>query len=131
MVAAAITDIAGSSSWFDRGFVTYSNEAKQDLLGVRPATLAREGAVSEATAAEMVAGALARSHADVGVAVTGIAGPGGGTVAKPVGMVCFAWLRRGRAVRVATHRFDGDRAAVRRASVMVALAGLEAEALVQ
>lgn len=129
MVAAAITDIAGSSSWFDRGFVTYSNEAKQELLGVRPATLALEGAVSEATAAEMVAGALARSHADVAVAVTGIAGPGGGTAAKPVGMVCFAWLRRGREVRVATHHFDGDRTAVREASVMVALAGLEAEAL--
>lgn len=127
MVAAAITGIAGSSGWFDRGFVTYSNEAKRELLGVSAATLDRHGAVSEATAAEMAAGALLHSRADLAVAVTGIAGPDGGSAAKPVGTVCFAWLRRGHAVRVATHRFAGGRAAVRRASVIVALEGLEAE----
>jgi len=124
LVAGAITDIAGSSGWFDRGFVTYSNEAKVELLGVRAETLARHGAVSEAIAREMVVGALERSLASIAVAVTGIAGPGGGTADKPVGLVWFAWGVRGGSVEAISHRFPGDRAAVREASVGVALAGL-------
>ena len=124
LVAGAITDIAGSSAWFDRGFVTYSNEAKVELLGVRPETLARFGAVSEATAREMVAGALERSGADIAVAVTGIAGPAGGTAEKPVGLVWLAWGGRGGDVEVASRRFPGDRAAVREATVAFALEGL-------
>ena len=124
LVAGAITDIAGSSGWFDRGFVTYSNEAKVELLGVRAETLARHGAVSEATAREMVAGALERSLASIAVAVTGIAGPGGGTADKPVGLVWFAWAVRGGSVEAISHRFPGDRAAVREATVDLALSGL-------
>jgi nicotinamide-nucleotide amidase len=124
LVAAAITEVPGSSGWFDRGFVTYSNAAKADLLGVAPATLERDGAVSEATAREMAMGALTRSGADCAAAVTGIAGPGGGSAAKPVGTVCFAWVRRGALVRTATMCFPGDRAAVRAASVAAALQGL-------
>jgi nicotinamide-nucleotide amidase len=124
LVAAAITDVAGSSAWFDRGFVTYSNAAKVELLGVATATLEREGAVSEAIAREMVTGALARSGADCAAAVTGIAGPDGGSAAKPVGTVCFAWVRREGPVRSATRHFSGDRAAVRAASVAAALQGL-------
>ena len=124
LIAGAITDVAGSSAWFDRGFVTYSNPAKVEMLGVRPRTLATAGAVSEATAAEMAAGALARSRADVAVAVTGIAGPDGGTPDKPVGTVCFAWTRRGAPSITATHHFPGDRAAVRAATVAMALQGL-------
>ena len=124
LVAGAITDVAGSSGWFDRGFVTYSNDAKTGMLGVRAETLAAHGAVSEAVAAEMAAGALAHSPADLAVAVTGVAGPDGGTPAKPVGTVCFAWARRGHAVATATHRLPGDRAAVRAATVRVALQGL-------
>src|SRR3977135_833189 len=94
LIAGAITDVAGSSGWFDRGFVTYSNEAKIEMLGVRPETLAAHGAVSEATEREMAVGALERSRADVAVAVTGVAGPAGGTPDKPVGLVCFAWACR-------------------------------------
>jgi len=124
LIAGAITDVAGSSGWFDRGFVTYSNDAKVEMLGVRAETLAVHGAVSEATASEMAAGALAHCRADLAVAVTGIAGPGGGTVAKPVGTVCFAWARRGGSVDTATQRFSGDRAAVRAATVRAALQGL-------
>ena len=124
LVAGAITDIAGSSGWFDRGFVTYSNEAKMELLGVSAATLAQHGAVSEATARAMAEGALARSRANIAVAVTGVAGPAGGSPEKPVGMVCFAWAKSGAATAVATHRFPGDRKAVRGASVVVALEGL-------
>jgi nicotinamide-nucleotide amidase len=124
LVAGAITDIAGSSGWFDRGFVTYSNEAKMELLGVRAETLARFGAVSEQTAREMVAGALARSRANLAVAVTGIAGPSGGTADKPIGLVWFAWGLRGGAVDAVSHHFPGDRAAVREASVALALSGL-------
>ena len=124
LVAGAITDVAGSSEWFDRGFVTYSNEAKVELLGVAPATLARCGAVSEATVREMAAGALARSRADIAVAVTGVAGPAGGTPDKPVGLVWFAWAVRGAAVGAESRRFEGDRAAVRDASVGAALRGI-------
>lgn len=128
MVGAAITDVAGSSDWFDRGFVTYSNAAKVEMLGVAVATLAAHGAVSEVTAREMAAGALARSAADLAVAVTGVAGPAGGSPAKPVGTVCFAWAVRGGAVVSATRCFAGDRAAVREAAVAAALEGLVARA---
>jgi len=124
LIAGAITAVAGSSGWFDRGFVTYSNDAKIGMLGVRAETLAAHGAVSEAVAAEMAAGALAHSRADLAVAVTGIAGPDGGTPAKPVGTVCFAWARKGAAVATATRRFPGGRAAVRAATVGAALQGL-------
>ena len=124
LIAGAITDVPGSSGWFDRGFVTYSDEAKVEMLGVRGDTLAAYGAVSEATAAEMASGALERSAADLAVAVTGVAGPDGGTEDKPVGMVCFAWARRGRAVDTLTLHFPGDRAEVRSATVAVALSGL-------
>ncbi len=125
--AQAVTDIAGSSAWFERGFVTYSNEAKMELLGVRPETLERHGAVSEETAREMALGALARSRGTLALAVTGIAGPGGGSADKPVGTVCFAWARRGGAVRSGTRRFAGDREAVRRQSVEHALRGALAD----
>ena len=124
LIAGAITDIAGSSDWFDRGFVTYSNEAKMDMLGVRAETLAAHGAVSERTAREMATGALSRSGADIAVAVTGIAGPAGGTPRKPVGLVCLAWARRGVPVEARTEHFPGDRAAVRAATVARALEGL-------
>jgi nicotinamide-nucleotide amidase len=123
-IAQAATAVAGSSEWFDRGFVTYSNEAKKELLGVRSATLARHGAVSEETAKEMAAGALARSRAQVAIAVTGIAGPSGGTREKPVGTVCFAWAWRRRAPVSSVRRFAGGRESVRRQSVVVALRGL-------
>jgi nicotinamide-nucleotide amidase len=121
-VAQALTAIAGSSAWFDRGFVTYSNEAKQEMLGVRAETLARHGAVSEETAMEMVQGALARSRGSVALAITGIAGPTGGTAQKPVGTVCFAWATRAGRARAQTRRFPGDREAVRRQSVDYSLA---------
>ncbi|ENO85004.1 CinA family protein [Thauera linaloolentis] len=120
-IAEAVTATSGSSAWFDRGFVTYSNAAKTDMLGVATATLAAHGAVSEATVAEMAEGALARSAADIAVAVSGIAGPGGGTPAKPVGTVCLAWARRGDPVHACTLRFSGDRTAVRRQTVIHAL----------
>jgi len=123
-VAQTVTSISGSSEWFDRGFVTYSNQAKCDMLGVREATLAARGAVSEETAREMAAGALAHSSAGAAVSITGVAGPTGGTPDKPVGMVCFAWALRGGRVETETLRFDGDREAVRRQSVVRALQGL-------
>ncbi len=124
LIAAAVTAVSGSSAWFDRGFVTYSNEAKIDLLGVPPGTLAACGAVSEETVRAMAAGALARSRADVAVAVTGVAGPTGGTPDKPVGTVWLAWGCRGGPVRTALHRFAGDREAVRAATVTAALQGV-------
>jgi nicotinamide-nucleotide amidase len=123
-IAQAITSVSGSSEWFDRGFVTYSNAAKQEMLGVRAATLEKCGAVSEQTAREMAVGAVAHSRAQLAVAVTGVAGPTGGTPEKPVGMVCFAWVRKDDAPRSATHRFSGDRDSVRRQSVVAALKGL-------
>jgi nicotinamide-nucleotide amidase len=122
-IAAALTGQAGSSAWFDRGFVTYSNEAKQEMLGVSAETLRRFGAVSRETVIEMARGALAHSRAHLGVAVTGIAGPGGGTPDKPVGTVWIAWALPDRADAVC-ERFAGDRAAVRSATVDAALAGL-------
>jgi nicotinamide-nucleotide amidase len=124
-IGAAVTAIAGSSEWFDRGFITYSNEAKQEMLKVSAATLERHGAVSEETAREMALGALAASPGTVSVSVTGVAGPGGGTRAKPVGMVCFAWARSGEAVpRSETRHFEGDRDSVRSQSVLRALQGV-------
>ena len=122
-VAQAVTSVAGSSSWFERGFVTYSNAAKQELLGVRQKTLDAHGAVSEETAREMADGALRKSKGTIALAVTGVAGPGGGTPDKPVGMVCFAWAD-GKKLRSETRRFSGDRDSVRRQSVIHALQGV-------
>jgi nicotinamide-nucleotide amidase len=122
--AQAMTAIAGSSDWFERGFVTYSNDAKCDLLGVNPSTLQKSGAVSEETAREMARGALQNSKAGVALAVTGIAGPTGGSDSKPVGTVCFGWATKKGAVRSETRRFPGDREAVRRQSVIHALEGV-------
>jgi nicotinamide-nucleotide amidase len=122
--AQAITAVPGSSEWFERGFVTYSNISKEEVLGVRGGTLVRHGAVSEATAREMAAGALARSRASVALAVTGVAGPSGGTDAKPVGTVCLAWASRRGALNSQTIRFTGDRHQVREQSVLRALAGV-------
>ena len=123
-IAQAVTSVSGSSGWFDRGFVTYSNEAKKEMLGVRERTLSRHGAVSRETVQEMAAGALARSRAQVSIAVTGVAGPAGGTKAKPVGTVCFAWSRKRGAMDSVTRRFRGGRDSVRRQSVEFALKGL-------
>jgi nicotinamide-nucleotide amidase len=123
-VAQAVTSIAGSSEWFERGFVTYSNASKQEMLGVRKNTLQRHGAVSEETAREMAAGALKRSRGSIALAVTGVAGPSGGSAAKPVGMVCFAWATRRGRLRSETRRFRGGREAVRRQSVIRALEGV-------
>jgi len=123
-IAKCVTDVAGSSGWLDRGFITYSNAAKQDMLGVQPGTLSVFGAVSEATVKEMALGALARSPAQVAVAVSGIAGPGGGSSLKPVGTVCLAWALPGRVVRTETQEFTGDREAVRRQTVVRALGRL-------
>jgi nicotinamide-nucleotide amidase len=121
MVAAALTDIAGSSDVVERGFVTYSNEAKSELLGVPPAFIAAHGAVSAEVAAAMAEGALARAPVDLSVAITGIAGPGGGTAMKPVGLVWFACARRDGKIVTETHIFSGDRAAVRLAATQRAL----------
>jgi len=125
-VAQAVTAISGSSEWFERGFVTYADAAKQEMLGVSADTLARYGAVSEQTAREMAAGALARSRAQLAVAITGIAGPTGGSPEKPVGTVCFAWSRDNATPRAQTRRFEGDRESVRRQSVIAALEGIMA-----
>ncbi len=122
-VAQAVTSVPGSSAWFERGFVTYSNAAKEEMLGVRRATLERHGAVSEETAREMARGALQRSRGTIAVAVTGVAGPAGGTAVKPVGLVCFAWVS-GDATRTGSWRFAGDRESVRRQSVEHALQGV-------
>ena len=123
LIAAACTELAGSSNWFERGFVSYSNEAKTELLGVQAETLAAHGAVSEAVVREMVEGAVSRSRARVGVAVTGVAGPSGGSQDKPVGTVWFGFRVDGE-LTSETVRFPGDRAAVRAATVQHALDGL-------
>ncbi len=123
-IGQAITMVPGSSKWFDRGFVTYTNEAKQEMLGVSAETLRNFGAVSEQTVREMVAGALARSRAQVAVAVSGIAGPDGGSRQKPVGTVLIAWGTKGHDAVAQAVRFAGDRDAVRRQSVIAALEGL-------
>lgn len=120
-VAAAITDIAGSSAWLDRAFVTYSNEAKMEMLGVKKKTLEMHGVVSEPVVIEMVQGALKHSNATIGVSISGIAGPGGGSEEKPVGTVCFAFADNQQWLLVETMHFDGDRAAVREQAVFHAL----------
>jgi nicotinamide-nucleotide amidase len=121
--AQVVTSVAGSSDWFERGFVTYSNDAKHELLGVAQGTLKSRGAVSEETAREMAAGALERSKGTVALAITGIAGPTGGSSGKPVGTVCFAWASKA-GVRAETRHFKGDRESVRRQSVVHALEGV-------
>ncbi len=123
-IAKCITDVAGSSEWFDRGFVTYSNRAKMEMLGVRAETLDRYGAVSEQTVREMAAGAIRHSHAQVAVAVSGIAGPSGGTADKPVGTVWLAWQLRDKPCHTRLWRFEGNREEVRRQAVLTALEGL-------
>ena len=122
-VAEAVTSIAGSSDWFERGFVTYSNASKEELLGVSADTLKEHGAVSEQTAREMAEGALARAKGTLALAITGVAGPGGGSREKPVGTVCFAWADEKKTV-VETRHFSGDRESVRRQSVLRALEGV-------
>jgi nicotinamide-nucleotide amidase len=124
-IAETVTRISGSSAWFDRGFVTYSNAAKTEMLGVGEAILEQFGAVSEETARAMASGALKHSQATLALSVTGIAGPTGGTANKPVGTVCFAWTERGGQIASETRHFDGDRDAVRRQSIIHALQGLQ------
>jgi nicotinamide-nucleotide amidase len=123
-VAQAITEVAGSSAWFERGFITYSNLSKQQMLGVREATLKQHGAVSEMTVREMVAGALANSAAQVALAVSGIAGPDGGTTDKPVGTVWFAWGTENGEAHAQRHQLSGNRAEVRNQAVRIALQGV-------
>lgn len=123
-VAKVLTDVPGSSGWVERGFVTYTNVAKQEMLGVAAATLQAEGAVSEATVGEMARGALVHSHAQVSLAVSGIAGPGGATPFKPVGTVWLAWASHTGVLRTRHALFAGDREAVRRQAVATALQGL-------
>lgn len=123
-IAQTITDVPGSSVWFDRGFVTYSNAAKVQMLGVNPRTLEQHGAVSAETATEMAAGALAHSEADVAVAVTGIAGPDGGTPDKPVGTVFIAWVGKNGAAKVIKRQFAGNRRQIRAETVESAIEGV-------
>ena len=127
LVAGALTAIAGSSDVVERGFVTYSNEAKSEMLGVPPATIAAHGAVSSETAAAMAEGAVACAPVDLAISVTGVAGPGGGSAAKPVGLVIFGLARRNGPSRTERRVFDGDRSAVRQAALRVALGLLAAE----
>lgn len=124
LLAKLATDLAGSSAWFDRGLVTYSNAAKNELLDVPQSIFESDGAVSEACARAMVVGLMHRTPADWGVAVTGIAGPGGGSPGRPVGTVWVAWVRRGHDASARCHFFSGDRAAVREQAAEAALAGL-------
>ena len=123
-IAQSVTSIAGSSQWFERGYVTYSDESKRELLKVTLDTLARYGAVSEECAAEMAEGAINNSHADIAVSVTGIAGPDGGSADKPVGTVCFGWSQREQETLTTRIVFAGDRKEVRRQTVLMALQGL-------
>lgn len=123
-VAQAITAIAGSSGWFERGFVTYSNLSKQQMLGVSDATLTQYGAVSEAVVREMAAGALTHSEAGIALSVSGIAGPDGGTPDKPVGTVWFAWGLKNSAIYAQRHQLNGSRAEVRAQAVRIALQGV-------
>lgn len=123
-IASAVTEIAGSSAWFDRGFVTYSNQSKMEMLGVAEATLKQHGAVSEATVREMVAGALRNSQAQIALAVSGIAGPTGGTPEKPVGMVWIAWGFKEGEVKAKKYALTGDRTQIRTQTVRAALQGV-------
>jgi nicotinamide-nucleotide amidase len=129
MVAQRVTSIAGSSAWFDRGFVTYSNAAKIEMLGVSPATLEKSGAVSEEVAKEMAlgclkSGTLKNSNAHIAASITGIAGPDGGTLEKPVGTVCFAWAGTNNSVSTGTKHFDGNREEIRQKAVIFCLTEL-------
>jgi nicotinamide-nucleotide amidase len=124
MVAEAITSVAGSSAWFDRGFVSYSNAAKIDMLDVSSKTLEKFGAVSEQTAAEMAIGALINSEAQIAGSITGIAGPDGGSPEKPVGTVCFAWTGKNLPVSTCTHWFEGNRESVRKQATIFMMVGL-------
>lgn len=124
MVAQYITSVAGSSAWFDRGFITYSNVAKVEILDVSKQTLKQFGAVSEQTAAEMALGALKHSHAHIAGSITGIAGPDGGTPEKPVGMVCFAWAGRDYSIKTATQNFKGSRDNIRQQATNFLIASL-------
>jgi nicotinamide-nucleotide amidase len=123
-VATAFTALAGSSRWFERGFVTYSNESKHEMLGLSLATLQGHGAVSAQTVAEMAKGALTHSHAEWSLAISGIAGPDGGTPDKPVGTVCFGWAGPSGLARCECHVFPGDRQAVREQAVRLSIKGL-------
>jgi len=123
-IGQAVTMVPGSSEWFERGFITYTYISKREMLGVKAASLAGDGAVSEQVVREMALGALRRSHAQLSVAVSGVAGPGGGTREKPVGTVCFGWARKRGPTVVETRRFRGDRDAVRRRTVAHALRGV-------
>ncbi len=124
MAAQAVTSIAGSSTWFERGFVTYSNQAKIDMLGVSAKTLENFGAVSEQTASEMAVGALKHSLAQIAGSITGIAGPDGGTIEKPVGTVCFAWAGENLPLSTTTKRFFGNRQEIRQQASITIMAGL-------
>ena len=129
LVAATVTDIAGSSAWFDRGFVTYSNESKIEMLGIRAETLQKYGAVSEQTATEMALGCLKKSalkhnHAQIAGSITGIAGPDGGSKEKPVGTVCFAWVGTKLPLSTTTKRFFGNRQEVRQQAAIAMMSGL-------
>ncbi len=124
-LAQCCTDIAGASHWFDRGWVTYSNQAKQDCLGVSENTLEKQGAVSKATAIEMAEGALAQSDADISVAITGIAGPDGGSEDKPIGTIWFAWAMPQRTTLVQHQFLSGDRQSIRAQAVEIALRGIQ------
>ncbi len=124
MVAQAVTSIAGSSVWFDRGFVTYSNAAKIEMLGISPATLEKFGAVSEEVAKEMALGALKNSHAQIAGSITGIAGPDGGSAEKPVGTVCFAWASINIQTEAITIKFTGNREEIRQQAAAALMAGL-------
>ena len=123
-LAKCCTDLAGSSAWFDRGLVTYSNQSKQDLLGVKASTLDTFGAVSEQVVFEMAQGVLSHSMADISVAITGIAGPDGGSTKKPVGTVWIAWITKYSAVQTQLNHFEGDRDSVRRQAIKCALQGI-------
>ena len=123
-VAKVCTDMSGSSKWFERGFVTYTNESKQEMLGVAAETSISHGAVSEATVAEMATGALAHSRAQISVSISGVAGPGGGSEEKPAGTVCFGWAVEGGETTTERCQFGGDRESVRALAVVHALQGL-------
>jgi nicotinamide-nucleotide amidase len=123
-VGGVITSVSGSSMWFERGFITYSETAKREMLGIASEILQQHGAVSAPCARAMAEGALKHSHAQVALAVTGIAGPTGGTVQKPVGMVWFAWAAQGKSTQATCHYLKGDREGIRRESVAIALQGV-------
>ena len=120
-LAKMITDVPGSSQWFDRGFVTYSNQSKIDMLDVKPDTLDQYGAVSLEVVAEMAQGVIAKSDAEISVAISGIAGPGGGTPDRPIGTVCFAWAMAGGEIRTEQEHFFGSRSEIRQQAVVHSL----------